>query len=288
MERSWWIILVLICNLAYSQINSGALSNNRFLQRTNPQITRALNDGGSSLDHPEMQKLARQMVDLGIWSNLVFWVHEGLVKERVSGSDVFIPAAYDISGNLRDALQASTANQPKLVSNFMQFDNIDDRLVISFSYGITEVTYSGYANVYSARGQDSRLIERSADRIWFISVAGSEFAIQYAHSFTSGGRNASTADNIPYNTWFHFAITYNANSTANNPIIYINGLDISATIGGTPTGTRALSTSTTIGSALTADRPYDGNISDFRMFNKILTPSEIDAIFQETRGKYGI
>lgn len=104
------------------------ISNNRFLMKTNPQITRALADSGSSLNHPEIQRLARQQVDLGIWSNLKLWVHRDLVKTRTSGSDLFVPKAYDISGNEDDAVQATEANQAKLVSTGMQFDGSNDYL----------------------------------------------------------------------------------------------------------------------------------------------------------------
>jgi hypothetical protein len=290
MERSWGIVLVLllISITSYAQLSPGTIANNRFLQRVNPAINRALADSGSSLDHPEIQRLARQMVDLGIWGNLVFWVHEGLVKERVSGSDVFVNKLYDISGNTRDAIQTSTTSQPKLISGEIVWDNVNDNLPISFSYSNGTISYCFYINANSADGFfNKRIMERSSDRIWNRTVIADSMQIEYAHAFTSGNRSARTG-NIKFNQWVHFVVTYNAGSTANNPIIYINGVDISATIAGTPTGTRLTTTSTNIGNRAANDRPYDGKLSDFRMFNKILTASEVDAIFQETRLKYGL
>jgi hypothetical protein len=273
---------------SYAQLSPGTIANNRFLQRVNPAINRALADSGSSLDHPEIQRLARQMVDMGIWGNLVFWVHEGLVKERVSGSDIFIEKCYDISPNNRDATQSTQANQPKLISNIIDFDGLNDLLTLAFSYSNGNISYSFYFNGSTTfNTYNDRMLERVSDRIQVRSVVTDSFDLQYIHFFTSGNRTATTA-NLKMDQWYHYLVTYNTSSTANNPIVYINGVNISATIGGTPTGTRNTSTSTVLANRPAADRAYNGKLSDFRMFDKILTASEVDAIFQETKAKYGI
>jgi len=225
---------------------------------------------------------------LGIWGNLLFWVHEGLPKERVSGSDVFVNKLYDISGNTRDAIQTGTTSQPKLISGEIVWDNVNDNLPISFSYSNGTISYSLYVNTANPPGSfgAKRIFERASDRLYYRSLVTDSIEIQYEHTFTSGTRTGTTVN--LYNTWMHVIVTYDAGSTANNPIIYINGVDISATSGGTPTGTRATTTVTNIGNRAALDRPYSGKLSDFRMFNKILTASEVDAIFQETRAKYGL
>jgi hypothetical protein len=289
MERSWWIILVLICNLAYGQINSGAIGNNRFLQRTNPQITRALNDGGSSLDHPEVQKLARQMVDLGIWSNLVFWVHEGLVKERVSGSDVFVPTGYDISGQLNDAVQTDTLLQPKISTVGLSYDGINDFLGLTNSSVNTSLcTVMGYVYYNNLTTTQQMFNRQNASLAGTVSVlyssATNDISFRLRLSATPNTARILTWTSTPsVATYYHFAGTYDGATMR----LYVNGSQINTlSISGT-INTNTYN-ATNIGMNITNVGNHNGIISDVRYFNTALTASQIDAIFQETRGKYGI
>ena len=97
------------------------IANNRFLQRTNPTMLAAIDDGGSVLDRVFIQHAARDMVDRDIWKHLFGWYDDGLVETRTSGSDLYVPKCYDLSGNGHDAEQTSTGLQPLLTSTGMQF-----------------------------------------------------------------------------------------------------------------------------------------------------------------------
>jgi hypothetical protein len=289
MERSWWIILVLICNLAYSQINSGAIGNNRFLQRTNPQITRALNDGGSSLDHPEIQKLARQMVDLGIWSNLVLWVHEGLVKERVSGSDVFVPTGYDISGQLNDAVQTDTLLQPKSSAMGLSFDGTNDVLSLtnssvntSYCTVMAYVYYNNLATNQQVFNRSNNSLVATTALVYQNSTNDISFRLRLSASFVTT-RTLAWSSPPSALTYYHITGTYDGT----NMRIYINGIEVnSLSISGTIDTNNYIQTN--IGRNISAVGHHNGIISDVRYFNTALTAAQIDAIFQETRGKYGI
>lgn len=292
MERSWWIVLVLICDLSYGQVSSGAIANNRFLQRTNPQITRALNDGGSSLDHPEIQKLARQMVDLGIWSNLVFWIHEGLVKERVSGSDVFLPKAYDISDVFIDVAQTDTTKQLKLSNGFV-FDGINDEFTpqtVPSKLRPTSITVSFYCNISNNGGFESIFdisnFPNSPSHRVHVLQRSNRLRVQL---FVNGVQKSYGTPFDINNTWIMFTFTY----TNNDLKLYHNGSIITSpqiftqnTIGNLAIPSNAqfgIGKNINAGTSITL-----GTISDLRVYNSVLTATQIDAIFQETRGKYGI
>ncbi len=288
MERSWWFVLILICNMSYGQVSNGAIANNRFLQRTNPQIDRAIADGGSSLDHPEIQKLARQMVDLGIWSNLVLWVHEGLVKERVSGSNVFVPKAYDISNLFIDIAQTDTTKQLKLNNGFV-FDGIDDGFAIqtvTSKLRPTSITVSYYCNlsdnltfggIFEIRSDIQRIFTfQRTNRI-------------RAQIFVNGLSKQYQTPSSVINNWIMFTFTY----TNNDLKLYVNGSLITPQILADNTiGNLSIPSNAkfSVGIDVDSGLPHKtlGTISDLRVYNSVLTASQIDAIFQETRGKYGI
>ena len=89
-------------------------SNNRFLQRVNPEIRRALNETGAAAS-------MRQMVDLDIAKNLVGWWHRDNVDTRFASPDTFVTSALDSSGGTNNAAQTTEAKQPKLVSDGLEF-----------------------------------------------------------------------------------------------------------------------------------------------------------------------
>ena len=292
MERSWGIVLVLllISITSYAQLSPGTIANNRFLQRVNPAIDRALADSGSSLDHPEIQRLARQMVDLGIWGNLLFWVHEGLVKDSISGSDQFVLKTYDITTNNRDF--TAIKGKPKIENSVFKFIRTNDDILRISSVSISQGThtYMWWLNRTTAVGDRSfnatisvtnpiQLLHGDSSGVYSLQIT-------FPRTTTSGSWRTTNRE-CTLGTWHHIAITYNYASTANDPIIYINGISVPITETTTPNGSFGNITSFNLGNTDALPRSLDGYISDFRSYNNILTATQIDAIFQETKAKYG-
>lgn len=265
-------------------------SNNRFLQRVNPQITRGLADGGSSLNHSEIQTLARQMVDMGLWHNLIFWVHEGLVKERISGSNVFVPKIYDISDTPIDMQQTDTTKQVKLLNGFV-FDGINDNFIkvtTPSKLKPTQITTCFYCNLINNGGFESIIDNFSATPTfvrYHIFQRADKMRVQI---FAAGGQKQYATVNNITNGWVFFATTY----INNNLNLYLNGSAATVSILNNATiGDLIYYTNNefAIGINLNATtNNTKGTLSDLRIFNNVLTDTEIDAIFQETRGKYGI
>jgi hypothetical protein len=79
--------------------------------------------------------------------------------------------------------------------------------------------------------------------------------------------------------WFHLAIVYDGSSTANLPVIYINGSSVSVTIGEAPTGTLNNTAAVpTIGNFGGGDNNFcwDGIIAGFALWNgALLTVDEV-------------
>jgi hypothetical protein len=94
-----------------------------------------------------------------------------------------------------------------------------------------------------------------------------------------------TADNIyPLNTWFHVAVSYDTNSVSNDPIIYVNGVTVSLTEFQTPSGAKDPEVSNiVIGNINRLSNQYGsritGTIKDVRIYNRILSVSEIAELY---------
>ena len=273
------------------------LSNNRFLQRVNPEIERARTDAGASFvsDHAVIQPLMRQMVDLGIASNLKLWVHSGLVNTRTSGSDLFVPKAYDISGEENDAAQATLANQPKLVSNGMEFVP-NDFLEITEQGGLSafsEFSMSawiylkpvfGACYVYCRNQND----DGNPDMGILLRTATGDASFRMWANNTSaniGEDGFAWTDHLE--EWVFIAMTWNDNLSTNNSKGFINGTQTNneAHVDGPLDASSA--NNIRIG-ARHRDLYFRGLINDVRILNKALSASEISAIYNATKGYYGI
>jgi len=84
--------------------------------------------------------------------------------------------------------------------------------------------------------------------------------------------NNGTGYGISANTWYHALLTYNSGSST----LYVNG----SQSGNTITGTNSKS-GITIGGAIdgAANYPFIGYVDDLRIYNRILTGTEITAIY---------
>lgn len=112
---------------------------------------------------------------------------------------------------------------------------------------------------------------------------------------TGNGVWRTTATVFAISNWYHVAITYDNSNTANDPLIYVNGVSKAITEVATPTG--ALQTGTnaefsigavSIGTA-GAGTSHDGKIQDIRIYDRILSSAEITTLSQTTnRCKYVI
>lgn len=84
---------------------------------------------------------------------------------------------------------------------------------------------------------------------------------------------------ITENAWHHMVVTYNFSSTANTPVVYMDGVQITATLNSTPSGAAPVDdTNFSIGNRLAHDRSWAGKISYCRIWNRILNAQEAKAL----------
>lgn len=90
-----------------------------------------------------------------------------------------------------------------------------------------------------------------------------------------GGSGVSGSTAINDGLWHHVAATYDPNASTNNTKIYIDGsLEAQGMLSGVNT---ASGTSFIVGNRNDLARPFDGDIDEVRVWNKVLTAAEISS-----------
>lgn len=108
-------------------------------------------------------------------------------------------------------------------------------------------------------------------------------AFIFVQDFTTGtGRWRTPDETMVLNTWQHIAVTYNRDSDANVPLLYIDGVSqfVSEFTAASGTAEDDSGEILTIGahSPSDMDHPFDGYMEDLRLYDRILDPAEIEII----------
>jgi len=94
---------------------------------------------------------------------------------------------------------------------------------------------------------------------------------------------------ITGDVWQHIVIVYDADASANNPVVYVNGESVIVTETVTPDDTRTSDAGADLflGSESSGGNYYDGSMDDLMFFNRTLSAIEAKNIFSLTRSRYG-
>ncbi|KKL79404.1 hypothetical protein LCGC14_2015190, partial [marine sediment metagenome] len=148
-------------------------------------------------------------------------------------------------------------------------------------------TISAWVNPNSdGSGDNGNIISKTK---WYLAISnesGGVSKIRFSYQFSGDDASwVSTTTQVPNNTWTHIAITYDASSTSNEPIIYVNRsvVEISAS---TPTGTRDtdVGSDMIVGAFFNGIWEWDGFLDDVRLYSNTLTATNIDGIYNSGNG----
>ncbi|MEI7833536.1 MAG: LamG domain-containing protein [bacterium] len=108
---------------------------------------------------------------------------------------------------------------------------------------------------------------------------GNNKALYFACGYTTG-RQFKTIDNtVTPGTMQHFVITWDSSSLSTTPICYVNGVSVAVSQDVAGSGTRLSNAGAwTLLNRPAGDRAMNGSIDDLRIFNRILTPTEVAAL----------
>lgn len=152
--------------------------------------------------------------------------------------------------------------------------------------GSEKMTLSAWIRPLSdGEGNNGRVIDFGAqDVAIFVShESGGLVRIFYSARFAGNiGTWQTTNREVSLTEWTHVAVTFDATSASNDPIIYINGVSVPITENSTPSGDYDGITTETchIGNRSDGNRAFDGQLADVAVWNTILEPSDVLAIVQ--------
>jgi hypothetical protein len=103
-----------------------------------------------------------------------------------------------------------------------------------------------------------------------------------SHRFSGNEANSSASDRINTGTWYYVALTFDATEKKNH--LFTNGVEVAS---GATTGIGTLSSDAaynlTLGAETGGTYLWSGLIDDARIYNRVLSPKEIQAIYNATK-----
>jgi len=199
------------------------------------------------------------------------WSITGIVLQL--GANVITVTAGDGSTTTTDVITVNYSAAPENCRGFGATLGVADTDKITSAlttYG-TQRTYAWWSN------------ENGSDRIWEKNTTASTEALnlgvgdlRYQRTWTSGSVAWSTS--LPsVNTWHHIAVTYDSGSTSNAPLIYVDGISQTVTLQTAGASGSLVNNSDpyTLGNRAAGDRPLIGLLSEFAIWNRILSAAEI-------------
>ncbi len=171
----------------------------------------------------------------------------------------------------------------------VDFDGVDDYIDAGSDASIDNVfsgTGSFTAWIYITgwgEGGWGRIVDKASSTIatsgWNLQMNGSNAQLLYATGFSSNRAEWSTpSGSLSFNRWYHIAVVYDNDSSANDPALYINGVQQTVTETITPSGTynTDAAISLRLGNyAGDTTRTFDGSLDDVRIYSRGLSTGEI-------------
>jgi beta-galactosidase len=208
--------------------------------------------------------------DLGVTNGLLAWWK----MDESSGS-----TAADASGNGLDAAVSGGTFTTGYFSNALRFNGSGNAATFA-SPDTALITLAGWARA-DAQGNSlyPRIFDTPGYRLFFRFDSQGSNGLDFATYSTGNGDWFSGANTISTGTWYHVAARYDRSSLANLPALYVNGNRLALTTITSPSGTQPPYSGTGyIGNKSGLTRAWNGLIDDLRIYNRLLTDSEIAAL----------
>lgn len=172
----------------------------------------------------------------------------------------------------------------------LEFDGTDDQVSAGSPALLDDMSaFSISAWIYpqtpgeSSRGVIISKVNGPPANGWFFRIApGTTNALNFAVDYQTADLSKTTAASaINLNTWNHVVATWDGLTDASGVHLYVNGVE--TTYSGTPTdgsGTRVSdgAQNLIIGENGNGFNAFDGLIDDVRIYNRVLTPSEVNTL----------
>lgn len=209
----------------------------------------------------------------GVWATVNNWQGVWHLNENTGTTNK------DSTSNANNGTKLS-ATEPNPVTGKIggaqDFDGSNDKISVTQNASIndlTTMTLSAWINGASFPGAtppriiDKRNVNNNGAFLFYMN--GAPVAFEPRRWSTTAGIWQTTVG-LSTNTWYYVAVTYDYGSTANDPIIYVNGVSQTITETSAPAGTLLSETETlNIGNRDGGDRPFYDFIDEVRVSNSI-------------------
>jgi len=178
------------------------------------------------------------------------------------------------------------------------FDGGTDRVSFTMDSGIQDIFDGGGTLLAWVRadgaggGNLGRVVGTANDANtlgWFLFLgdpSGSTWVPYFRQNWSTNEGSWKTSSSLNLDEWYLIAVTYDSDSTANDPSFYVNGILTASTEVDTPSGTLAADDSNLIvGNRPATDRGWNGPIDMVMLFDEALSEAEIKQIYHVTQDR---
>jgi hypothetical protein len=207
----------------------------------------------------------------------------GCIKDSTDNVNDGTPGGTMLIGDLVDGKFGKALN----------FDGTDDYINCGSGTSLDDITSKTIEAVVYLTTFGEALAGRIAQKAsvnvdgWNLSVQGSPYNRLYFGQDWNGGTFANwrtNLDTILISTWYGFVITYDNSSTANEPLMYIDGVSQTVNVGVSPVGSCDSDAANSMWIAARnnsgPDREFDGKVDELRISDVIRTSAWIKATYE--------
>jgi len=218
-------------------------------------------------------------------------VSDGLVLSLDAGNTKSYPGSgttwTDLSGNGNNGTLTNGPTYSSSNGGSLVFDGTND-FVLSSSVATYGNNTTWEAWVYCTADVSTYNMFMGRYLPYFAFYGGN--SLYFSNQIAGNQRTIQTATNLSYNTWYHATFTTSYDGVNTTMKIYTNGVE---TASGTWAGAQGnYNYKFMIGdgnnSADNTWYPFQGRVSNVKVFNRTLTASEISQNFNALRGRFGI
>ncbi|MGB3072734.1 MAG: LamG domain-containing protein, partial [Candidatus Moraniibacteriota bacterium] len=164
-------------------------------------------------------------------------------------------------GRIGQAMNFDGVNQSVNMGTGAAFDNLNTKTVSAW---IKPSGLTAYRGIMGRGTWAFQICSNDAT-----DCNGTTGRIVYYHEFSgTEGKWILGANSVTANQWAHVVVTYDRTSTANDPVIYVNGVSQSVTELSAPTGTANDETGTSLQIGYDGYAYAMGAIDDVRIYNR--------------------
>ena len=202
-----------------------------------------------------------------VWDSNFKMVHH---LEETSGNH------YDSTGYGNDGSPVNGVLQDVIgmINGGDEFDGSDDYVYCGSHSSLDElnpITFEGWVYLDSYGSLSAGRVFEKSNRLWFTDgFDTSRHCLSFVQHFSgTHGQWLTPTGSLSTSEWYYVALIYDGSSSANDPIVYINGVSQTLNEMNTPSGTclSDASSNLTLGDRISGGRSFDGKMDEVRVSN---------------------